>query len=69
MLKHFTQIAHLNRVSLLLWKSYVSSVRPKKFNGYQKSWNGSKKAKNDFLRGSSMRKLHQLTYSIDRNEI
>ena len=30
MLKHFTQIAHLNRVSLLLLKSYVSIVRPKK---------------------------------------
>ena len=28
MLKHFTQIAHLNRVSLLLLKSYVSIVRP-----------------------------------------
>jgi len=35
----------------------------------KKIQNGSKKAKNDFLRGLNMGKLRQLTYSIDRNKI
>ena len=35
----------------------------------KKIQNGSKKAKNDFLRGLNMRKLYQLTYFIDRNKL
>jgi hypothetical protein len=35
----------------------------------KKNQNGSKKVKNDFLRGPNMRKLHHLTYFIDRNKI
>ena len=35
----------------------------------KKVQNGSKKAKNDFLKGLNMRKLRQLTYFIDRNKI
>ena len=40
------------------------------FDGYQKKFKMAlKKTKNDFLRGVNMRKLHQLTYFIDRNNI